>query len=117
MLASGEQLPLLLLEEERAVVKALSEVSLADSLPLGDLVSLLLLQVLQVVFEALPPGAYQLEGVRSNLLPHFFHVKRLVQRLLVKALNELVVLRGEDLRLVQLTSGIASLVCLAPVQR
>lgn len=95
------------------MVEAFCEICLTDCLPIGNFVGLFLLQVLEMALEAQLPGVDQLKRVVANLLSHFLHVERLVQRFLVESLDEGVVLRCQNLRLVDGASwgGCALLPC------
>ena len=94
LLSLRQQVLLLLLEKESAVVKALDEIGVAGLFPLRDFVGLLLLELRQVVLEALDPVLNQLDGhLRDRLFDLLERQALLVgHHLLVKALDKREVL-------------------------
>jgi len=71
LLADRQKVFLLLFEEKRAVVQTLGEITLTELLPFGDLVGLLLLQLLKVRLQALGEIFDQFDGLPGDNTAHF----------------------------------------------
>ena len=101
LLFGWQELLLLLLEEERAMVKTLHEVRIAELLPFSDLVFFVRLKFFQVVFHALNPDGDQVDRMLSNHSVDLLEVHDLVRHLIfIEMLDEGKMLLGEEAGLV-----------------
>ena len=101
LLFGWQELLLLLLEEERAMVKTLHEVRIAELLPFSDLIFFVRLKFFQVIFHALNPDGDQVDRMLSDHGVDLLEVHDLVRHLIfIEMLDEGKVLLGEEARLV-----------------